>query len=244
MMKFMRAKTIGFCFLFGAIFCGFSQTNLKETYEEYDQKTGLTNLAVYNGTVHINKDVTTKGEHRYLLNEFNETTVSYNGESFFNIQTKYDLLNDVLVIQPANSSSNIGINSITSKIDFFIISKTDQIFVNLQKQDIKNATAGYYESLLADEISLYKKIWKVTYKRILEGKSYDIFREKSDYFLTYKNTLYSISSKRSLIDIFPNEKVLIEEYFKKQRALEKENYPKFLKNLITQLISKSSTYTN
>ncbi|GLB50554.1 hypothetical protein [Neptunitalea lumnitzerae] len=214
----------------------YAQENQETIYIQHDSIAGLNYLDVYNGTVHFNKDITLKGEHRYLYTNFKSTTVNYDGEKYFHIQTKYDLVNDVLTILPYKSTSNVSINAITDKVASFYINELNRNFVNLDVLAVEGSAHGFYEKLTENkELELYTKFIKKPRDIIKNNRSLITYNLSETYYVVYKNTLHEVESASSFIDLFPSKKDLIKNFFKENKKLRKNNLPDFLSRLTKQL---------
>lgn len=229
--------------IFVLFFCVFqihsinAQEAHKDLYNYYDEINGKQNLEIFNGTIHVNRDVTIGDQHRYLSNTYEQSNISYMGQVYFNIATKYDIFNDVLVLQPHNNSSTLGINAITAKVDSFSYSGNGQKFVNLERLKYKNAKIGYYEKVSGSKIVLYVKHIKKSRETISNNRNFLSYTYRTNYFITYDGALYELNSEKSLTNLFPNLKTQISSFYKENKVLQKNNYLLFIEKLIAQLNS-------
>ncbi|SFU28030.1 hypothetical protein SAMN05216480_101314 [Pustulibacterium marinum] len=236
MKTISTTKNLFFCLVLSFFFSGFSQTKEQQFIEAHDAKTGEENLAVYNGSVHINKDVVQENESRYLYDEYHNCTVFYLGQTFYNIKCKYDLVEDKLVILPFNSNSTIGINAITMAVDSFYMADNSQKFINIDQAAFSAEKDGFYEILVAnDGISLFGKHSKKKFQRIIDRKTFDVFQERTDFYVGYQEKLIEVSNRKSIVKLFPDKEEEINSYFKSQKQLQKKDFSLFLKKLFLQI---------
>jgi len=191
------------------LFCGitlYGQNN-SSLYDWFDSKTGKENLAINNGKLLLNYDRVINNNDRFYFSEYISGTVIYDNQTYNNITLNYDIYNDDLIIKP---------NGNNDKTSDFI--------------------GGYYEEgIVGNQLGFYIKHVKTRTERINSDGPYDDFTEKSHYVLNYKNDFYKINSKKNIIDIFPEYKKLINEYYSTNDYMIKLDKAKFLTNLFTYL---------
>lgn len=204
---------------------------------QHDMVIGKGNLSLFNGSVHINKDVTVGDQTRYLYPDFHSATVYYERQPYYHIQIKYDIYNDILVLQPTNSSSAIGINAITEKVDSFYLEKKEQLFLNLRKLNIAGAASGYYECILPRrKIELYVKHFKTLNNiELTEDEALLDYKYGTRFYMVYEQHIYNLDGMKSVVDLFPEWSSKIEGFYESHTRQEKKEELLFYKDLISWL---------
>ncbi|NRT13810.1 hypothetical protein HNP99_000135 [Flavobacterium sp. 28A] len=203
-------------------------------YNWYDNSIGKENLAINNGSIHVNP-YKTIGENNmyYITDKYSKGIISYEGQIYNDVDIKYDIFTDQLILKPYGESNYIGVNLILEKIDFFYLN--DKKFVNLSYHhtDLPEFINGYYEISVATDINvLYIKHHKNMREKINNNHIFKEFKEKYEFLINYKNSYYKIENKKDIIQIFPKHKSKISAYYSKNKNLEKSDEIKFMENLL------------
>ncbi|KIC00901.1 hypothetical protein OA88_16965 [Flavobacterium sp. JRM] len=229
----------------------YSQTN-KETsiHNLFDKAIGKENLAIYNGSRHVNYYRTIDNSHSYYFtNNFSIGNLNYEGQNYNNLDLKYDINNDVLVLKATGEFDYLGINVIKEKTASFSINNKNFINVNYNNPTCPDYMTGYYQEIvysLGD--ILYIKHHK-NRRKIIDNKrisdvanqnTFDEFIEKNDFILKHKGNYYKISSKSDIIKIFPESKSKIKNYYNNYSQLEESDKKIFIENLIKEINSTPS----
>jgi hypothetical protein len=213
----------------------------------FDNTTGKENLAIYNGTRHVNYYRTLDNSHSYYFsNKFNTGDLNYENQTYHNLDLKYDVNNDILVLKPIGEYDYLGINIIKEKTAGFSINNKNFINVNYNNPSCPDYMKGYYQEVFFSKNNiLYIKHHKnktkvIDNKRISDAASqntFDEFIEKNDFTLKYKGIYYQISSKSDITKIFPEYKSQIKNYYNNYVQLEESDKEVFIENLIKEINS-------
>ncbi len=210
----------------------FSQTNAKKEVSNYfDKAIGKAILNINNGKIHIDP-YNLKNSHNYYLNKnFVNGSVFYDNQLYENVLIKYDIYKDELVKSFENNNA-FGITLINERTDYFLID--DKKFVNIDNKYKypKGVTGFFEEKYLGKNISLYIKYFKTVKEVIIENTLYSEFKEYSDYQLFYNSKFSPVNTQKEILNIFPELKKEIKEYYKKNRLLEETNRYQFKADLI------------
>lgn len=227
-------------------FKSFSQTNSEiSLYTKSDSIIGKKNLEINNGPRQINYYRTLDKSHSYYSTDnFTLGNIFYNKQYYYNIELKYDVNNDQLVIKPMDEYNYLGIILSKEKTAFFTINKRKFVNLNYGNPSLPEYINGYYEEIIiGDTLLFYIKNLK-TRKKIIDNKqlsdvaeqvTYDEFTDKNTYYIKLKNTFYTINSKKEIITIFPEKKKEIKEYYSKNSELEQSNKELFLENILKHI---------
>ncbi|MBW4359745.1 hypothetical protein [Flavobacterium taihuense] len=248
-MKNIQAKT-RFLLLLGLFLNTYriqSQTsNIISTYNWFDKVIGRENLDINYGPLYTNTYRTLGDNNMYLINDkYSLGKISYEGQTYYDTKLKYDIYRDILILNPAEESEQIGIYLNKEKVDSFTLLNKFFTKINKEQYNFPGFSTAYYEaSIYNEDIVFYIKHHKSMIKKIKYDYSYYNFTNNNSYFLDYKKTLYSINNKSDLIKIFPNQKKQITEFYSINRDLKKSDIDHFMKNLITTISNSLSNHTS
>jgi hypothetical protein len=221
----------------------YSQTNSEiSLYTKFDSVIGKKNLEINNGPRQINYYRTLDKSHSYYSTDnFTLGDVFYNKQHYYDIELKYDVNNDQLVIKPMDEYNYLGIILSKEKTASFTINKRKFVNLNYDNTSLPQYMNGYYEEIIiGNTLILYIKNQK-TRKKIIDNNritdvaeqvTYDEFTDKNTYYIKYNNIYYTINSKKEISIIFPEKKKEIKEYYSKNSELEQSNKELFLENIL------------
>lgn len=249
-MKNYQNKSI-FFILFGLflnIHTIHSQTsNTASLYNWFDRTVGKQNLELYNAPRHVNLYKTLDKSHSYYFsNNYSKGDLNYQGQDYYNLDLKYDINNDIIVLKATGEYDYLGMSLIKEKTAWFILNNKKFININFNNPACPAYMTGYYQKIIfSKNNTLYIKHHKsktkvIDTKTISDGtnqNSSDEFKEKNEYILKYKDAYYKISSKSDVIEIFPEHKSKIKRYYNSNTQLEKSDKNVFIENLIKEINS-------
>ncbi len=212
----------------------FSQN--KNLIKVNDSIVGYENLSLNNGIVYTNKyPITSKNTFQFLDNKYNSGIVHYNNQMYYDVNIKYDVFDDILLFKPTTQLI-LETSLITKQVDYFILKNKKFKKIETISSD-KTIRAGYFEEqIINDKSTLYikhKKTIKEDYKtNILSYMFYDY----KEYYIYYNDKLTEISTKKSIITIFPTLKKEIKKYYKENNKQKEENIQLFYQNLFKTII--------
>lgn len=220
----MNFKIKGFCLaLFMISGVGFSLraqvfvlgiNDYKETYIAYDRLVGKENLEIYNGVEYIEKHRMINEKHKFYLSfDFQKGTVFYDGQPYYNIDIKYNVVDDLLLVQFQQNGAKNVFQLSPLKLNGF--SLNERQFVNLSgRQGLP--TEGIFEVIYDASGNQILKKHRMKEKKILEGKllHYEFEADKPEYFFVSNDKIFRMNSKNLLIR-YPGEKERIKRFFRK-----------------------------
>ena len=197
-------------------------------FEWFDKAVCKQNLSLYNGPLHINYDRTpSKDNHRYYKNQFESGAASYEGQEYFAVQLKYDVYRDMLIaVRPGSLEA---IDLIRDKIKSFNLD--GKLFVNLNhgNSSVPEFAAGFNEMAFSGKaFILYIKHRKELTKIIQTDLLLSSFKEKNVVILFYDGKYSEIKSRKDIIELFPEAKKNINEFYKVNRYKEQSNLMLFM----------------
>ena len=190
----------------------------------FDKIIGIENIGLYNGVAYIPKFNVYEDSHPYFISqEFQKGDLFYNGQPYFNINLKYDIFFDEILIEVNKGFGKGTVQIIKDKVEGFQIRENK--FVNLNHDSEKINLNGFYEIISEFEnFNLYKK-HNLKTSRISDNRIvYRKFKITAPtYYLQYKNDFYQIKSRKDLVKIFPSYKKEIYEYYNRNLIKYKED---------------------
>lgn len=241
----LLSLTFLFFFTNLSVYCQ-SEKDSDDYYNWFDSVIGEGNTSLYNGTRYIEEYRTENENHKfYLSNHYLVGSLTYENQTFYNVQMRYDLYKDNIIVKLPNQSSFLFIKLLKEKVNSF--SLLGSKFINLAKfrnDKGESLTNSFYKILHEDTgVSLYKKHYKTRNEYIKDYKLYSKFSDKEYYIINHKGKNISIGKKKDLTRTFPNLKKFISSYYKEHRSLYKSDRDNFYINLIKK-INSSNTNNN
>ncbi len=216
------------------------QSQNQKVYNWFDAVTGDENPELYNGVLYVEEFKVINDKHRFFkTDKFLQGNVSFNGNTYYDQDLKYDLFYDELLVKPKTASDVLLLQMVKSKIDSFTVKEHKFIKIN-NKENIRS-NSEFYEKLSENKkINLLKK-HSVARLGKTDKQLYYEFRPKTKLFIFYNGIVYPANKKSDLISIFPEQKKLIRKIYSKNVFLKKSNPDYFISYLINEI---QPFYTN
>lgn len=220
-------KTINlFFWLLAVPFIVIAQQNdtKAKSLETFDKIIGLENTKLNNGSRYYNLYKVSDENHNFFsAPSFIKGDVTYDDDTFYNVDLKYDLFNDELIYQPNGSKAFINVELIKDKVLKFNF-KDHQFIKSENITGNNDLVSGYLEIVYnTPNLKLYAKRKKTVTERIRQNKLVYLFSNEHSFYLYYAGKLNEIKSTNSFKKIFP--------VFSKELKTEiKENKKGFEKN--------------
>jgi len=220
-------KTKLFLFLFVLFFIKtFAQKNdiLNDAYLIFDNIVGQEKTKLYNGKRYYNIYKSTKNNHNFFNTpDYVKGNVVYDGDPFFNVDLKYDLLNDQLIFRPSEEKSFVNTELIKDKVLKF--SFNDHQFINAKSLKNNSLVSGFLEVIYSSSrFNIYAKRKKTVTERIINSKLTYLFSNEPSFYIIYKEQLTKIDSKKTFRKIFNTySKELKTEINKNKKRFNKNN---------------------
>lgn len=214
-----------------------AKTETKQYYQLFDKIVGQHNTPLSNGTIYREEHVTLNEYTKFLLPEYQEGSLVYYGQPYYDVSLNYNVYDDLLLIRikTDNAIKNVKLNQ--KFIDHFEVNGRRFQYIG-EEEDIDS---GFYEEIYsAGEVKLLKKLRKnLNEKRDKEYKYFE-FKDRPDAFYAKNGSNYfQISNQRSWIKAFPDKENLIKAYYKSNSAARRNNKTLFYKSLLSQLYSNT-----
>ena len=204
-------------------------------YIWFDQIIGMENSGLFNGETFISKYRTEEGKHNFFRHdEFSKGTVYYKGQPYFDVDLKYDIHNDEIIL---NIKGAFGSNMFIPYKEFvkgFQIYDRDFINLNLNSNGLH--LKGFYEvSYKGENVNLYTKHYKSRREYVHQNTVFSKFSEKNKIIVHFENAYYLVEGKKDIQKIFPSLKDNINLIYKNNKSLKKSNQEGFMKYLIKEI---------
>lgn len=185
---------------------------------------------LYNGKVwrdlYSNK---VNGDEYLYSKNFLPGAVTFNNRSFKNLNLRYDIYNDEILIL-TNQGNILELNK--EMVDSFAL-EYDDITHNFENRgaDSTDLLKGYVEVLYKGNTSLYIKHIKVI-SRLAQGKPYDSFEDTHRIFLSKDGKIKRVNSKKELISLMDDKQEQIRIFIRSHKIkLSKKNPGSFVQVL-------------
>lgn len=236
-------------FLFLSSIFSYSQdvSNQGEYYKWFDSQISIENTSLNNGIRYKEKFRTKNGNHKFYLSaKFIKGDIVYDGQPFYDIEMKYDLFEDQIIINLPTQAGYSLFQLIKDHIESFNIEGTT--FIKLADNEVNNSTntiTGFYEiSLQSPNLILYNKHLKIRIKFLDNKVVFSEFKNKNEYYIYYQNSYFLIKRKSDLTKIFPLQKKIITSYYNSNKFLQKSNYDLFMIQLSEKISSSVNKTSN
>lgn len=189
---------------------------------DYYNKNISEQAEIYNGPEYIFLPRATKGTP-YLENrfEFTNSAIKYNGTWYSNVPILYDTYKDVLVAtQPQNQAKYILHEEYLTD---FILFGHHFVHLNAIDGDQGKLRKGFYEQLYAGKTIVIGKFEKGRVETTSTQGIEVVFDDKQAYYIKKGGTIYNVSSKGSVLNVFKDKKKELNTYLSRNNINYKEN---------------------
>lgn len=211
-----------------------SQSQLVTSIKDYvDAQIGIENSYLFNGKTYSNNYRVLSKKNQFLNENisYSKGNITTQQITFKNLELQYDLFSQELIIKPDSETSLFGIIVDTTKLDRFELD--NMVFINIKNQKEFN---GFYE--LASDKSNFKLFikHKKTKRKLLDKKTIHYeFDNKYEYVLHDNQNFRTINSKKECLQILPDSKKEIKNFYSKNNYTYKTNQREFMKRLVDYL---------
>ena len=240
----------GYCLLF-ALSLQTVQAQVSEESENYlnwfDQKVGIENTALYEGIIYRETYRTINDKVKfYSTAQWLNGSVVYNGQLFSNIQLKYDIFGDELLVRQEDRLMGGALLLYKKKVSAFRLNGSE--FIHLQDLSSESAPKGYYQLLLSKEnTKLFAKHQKRDFlKRDRSSLYHEFVDQDKIYVVNYAGAYHLVNSKKEVIKAYPGQKKQIDSFYQKNKRLRGRDIDAFMISLINtmdELVSSDQSNT-
>ncbi|WP_271783986.1 hypothetical protein [Aquimarina algiphila] len=216
-------------------------------YNWFDQVLGQEHTGLHNGKWYLDFDVNRIYDNRHAFFRSDEVlmgSVTYSGQTYYDIKMKYNLEIDRLLVQLKSSSTASVIKLIPDKIDEFVIDGSR--FIRIDDREVEKAenilNTIFYEVLLeTEDLLLLKSNKKVRNRRLGDtgDKMVYEFTSANRYILSCNEKYYVVKSKYDIVKIYPELKKEIKQFYTTNKILKKSEPDRFMKRLFEKVVQPS-----
>ena len=191
---------------------------------------------LYHGLEYVDYDKPyLEGHQFYRTNTEAEATVVYDGAQYTQVPLLYDLVLDQVIIEHPESAYRMSL--ISEKVKSFSYLK--HTFIRLEQDTLSDSPirAGFYDLLVAGNASVLARRTKNIQERASQGGMEGEFHDKISYFIQKDNRYYSVSGKKSLLNLFPDQKKDLQKYVSSNKL----NFRKNREAALVQLMQHYNT---
>lgn len=182
-----------------------SSTELKRSVRTLTKE----NSGLFNGVEYEPHPVIfTDGHPFYQLPSLQKGSVTYNGDTYEDVDIMYDLVRDELIIGHYNGFSRIQL--IKEKVDSFRMGELRFVHVR-QSSGLSGLSPGFYQLLHNGKVKLLqrnRKTLQVYYRGSQSGV--DVF-EKIDRYLLKDQHASLVNRKKSFLDLLPAKEKVVQQ---------------------------------
>src|SRR5690606_20901956 len=232
-------KNLAFFFLISSSLCfGQISPGNAKIYSWFDNEVGIENTRLYNGIEYIEKHRTINEKNKFFFS--NSTVIGeilYDGEWFTDLPLKYNVFEDLLLIQLESGSGKSILQPVKDKVERFHLN--NHIFLNILPRSAGNSGTGFHEVLWesSDLAILKKHSKKLIEKRDRKVEYFEFNYLKPNYVLRFNDQFFNLNSKRDMVRIFPENEELIDKFYKNNSSLVRRQPDIFFVNLLKELSS-------
>ena len=190
--------------------------NIDSIYELHDSIIGTQNSHLFNGKIHTNVFRVLSNKNQFFNESVDYITgnITIDDISFTDVQLKYDVYSDELIIKPNFEITQFGIVIDPTKVNHFKL--LNKNFIYLEKE-------GYYELITKNEnYKFLIKHKKIILKKLEKEYVFYEFKNDYSYYCYYNNNLITLKSKKDFTKTFPNHKEKIESFYSQYNYLLKK----------------------
>lgn len=226
-------------------FSSFSQDNSqKKIYSWYDHQTGIENSSLFRGIEYVETDRMINEKHKFFKTQYFQVgEVTYNGQTFYKVPLKYNIYEDLLLVNLQQGQRNFVFQLINDKVNQFQIN--DHKFRYL-KTDNNPDIEGFYEVINEEgQFKIYKK--HLQNRREVRDRSIayiEFSTDNPEYIFKYKNDFFKFGNPRELFSEFPALKSKIKSFYSKNREQSRDKPDIFMSNLTREMNTLILTESN
>lgn len=167
-----------------------------------------------NGRIWRNQYSRVTGDQFFLTDKYIKGSVTFNGKTFENLDLKYDIYSDELILS-IDTYPVIIMNK--EMIDSFSLKFGNRTYHIINAgTDTLNVLKGYVNILYNGPSALYGKYTKKIQPLADDGK-YDLFYQEHMVYLRNGSSIIQVTGKKKLMNLLEDKKKEIRDYLKRTR---------------------------
>ena len=225
MLDSFRAALMPFLVLSGILLSYGQEEAQVDYYNSFDSNVGIENTGLYQGVIYTDKYRTINEKTQFFqTREFQQGSVCYDGQCYYNLDLKYDVYEDEVLIRLVTRVGGGTLKLVKDYIESFEIDGHNFIKILPENTPSLNAYGFYEVALESTSFTLFTKHTKKSFDR-KDRKSiyYEFLNGPSENVLLYKDAYTVINSKKDIVALFPDLKKEIDKFYNVARGLRKSN---------------------
>jgi len=167
-----------------------------------------------NGRIWRNQYSKAIGDQFFLTNTFLKGSVTLNGRRFNNLNLKYDIANDELIL---SIEPNPSISMNKEMVDSFDLDFENRNYHIINAgTDNSNILSGYVNVIYDGPSTMYVKYTKKIQPLAVDGR-FDLFIEEHRIYLRNGKEVVYVKGKKQLLTLLSDKKREIKDYMKSSR---------------------------
>ncbi|MBO0323071.1 hypothetical protein J0X14_12255 [Muricauda sp. CAU 1633] len=237
-VKKLLPLTLLYCLL------SYGQDMAQEQYNVFDDSIGIENTGLYQGKVYLEKYRTINERvHFYKGVDFFPGSVLYDGQWYYDLDIKYDVYDDEVLLRLVTEAGGGTMQLLKEYLESFVLD--GEHFVKILEEDAPLLSEhGFYAiSMEGTFFTLYTKYTKRSFdKKDRRFLYYEFLDGPSEYALYYKDLYHPFNSKNEVIQLFPELKKEIKDFYalaRRQSKADPDGFKISLAKRIELLISRT-----
>jgi len=190
----------------------FYQHALANVIVWYENTVGA-NSPLYKGKEYLDYNFRTEGDQYFQSDLWQKGAVYYDGQLYQEVSMKYDIANNVLIVDHPHLPSPVSLES--NKIGHFSLLGHHFIRLVADSLSYEVIKTGFYDLVYDGDVKFLVNRAK-TLRDEIEGKRIRYWFEEADrYFIKVDHTFYKLKNKRSVLKLFPEQKREIKQLLKR-----------------------------
>jgi hypothetical protein len=188
-----------------------SRQNASKILDVYYQSLGEQS-PLYNGSQYIEYPFIIQDGHPFFGSQgFVNATIRFDGMTFDEVPTLYDIVRDQVVILDYHKYYKIIL--LADKIERFELD--GHTFVRLQQDSLNEIKTGFYEQLYQGNATLFAKREKKISQQYSNMEINNVVYTHSYYYIKKGDAFYPVTSKKSLLNSLKPKQKEVQQYLKK-----------------------------
>jgi len=170
---------------------------------------------LYNGSQYIEYPFIIQDGHPFFGSQgYVNATIRFDGMTFDEVPTLYDIVRDQVVILDYHKYYRINLPA--DKIEQFELA--GHTFVRLLQDSLNEIKTGFYEQLYQGKATLFAKREKKISQQYSNMEINNVVYSHSSYYIKKGDVVYPVTSKKSLLNILKPKQKEVQQYLKKNNV--------------------------
>lgn len=176
-----------------------------------------TDDVLVNGRAYLPDHYNANGHPYFLTQNWTKSTLIIDGKSYENQEILYNIDLEILILKTTiNDGNKVLLMLNTEFIDAFYLGSHS--FINASKYLLENKFPGFVEQVYSGSFSVFIRHQKAFVFEYTKNNPYGFYTStKSENYIRVDNELVKLSSKKSLIEYFPDYKKDIKSFLRKNK---------------------------